>query len=366
MIQFACIETNKAERLMKALCNHFARKIIARYEGDKGYIEFGDGKCEITASTVTLTLQVEAENVDSLSRVEHVVVEHLLRFTPGEDIQINWKYPPQQLVVNDFQQFEFTNPSAGITLKYNLYIPKDYDANKSYPLVLFIHDLGVVSTNTRMTLIQGLGGVIWATPSEQAKHESFVLAPQYSSAIVNDSFEATRDLDVTVDLVKALESQYSIDKNRVYITGQSMGCMSSIALLIKYPDMFAAALLVAGQWDAMKMSVLTKTNMWIIVSEGDRKAFPGMNASIAALEAAGAKISRVTWNGQASAEEFALDVNKMIADGSNIKYTVLAKGTVVPKGLPDDGRNNHIHTWRIAYTIVGLRDWLFTQVKTNR
>jgi uncharacterized protein len=91
MIQITTIETNKAERLMKALCNHFARKITARYEGNKGYIEFGDGKCEITAASNTLTLQVEAENADNLSRVAHVVADHLLRFAPGEDIQINWK-----------------------------------------------------------------------------------------------------------------------------------------------------------------------------------------------------------------------------------------------------------------------------------
>ena len=58
-----------------------------------------------------------------------------------------------------------------------------------------------------------------------------------------------------------------MDKNRVYTTGQSMGCMAFIVMLIKYPDLFTAALLVAGQWDAMKMSVLTKANMWIVVSE---------------------------------------------------------------------------------------------------
>jgi predicted peptidase len=268
-------------------------------------------------------------------------------------------------VVDDFQQLEFTDFETGITLQYNLFIPKNYDPQELYPLVLFIHDAGAVSTDPRMTLIQGLGAVIWATPAEQAKHESFVLAPQYSHGIVNDKSEATPDLDVTVDLVKALLSQYNIDKNRVYTTGQSMGCMASIEMLIKYPHLFAAALLVAGQWDANKMSVLTRANMWVIVSEGDRKAFPGMNASMAALEAAGGKISRATWNGRASTEEFALNVNAIISEGNNIKYTVLAKGTVVPEGLTDDGGNNHVHTWRIAYAIEGLRDWLFTQVKTT-
>ena len=93
MIQISSIETNKAERMMKALCNHFARKITAKYEGDKGYIEFGDGKCEITATSSTLTLRVEAENADSLARVVRVVVEHLLRFTPEDNFQISWRDP---------------------------------------------------------------------------------------------------------------------------------------------------------------------------------------------------------------------------------------------------------------------------------
>ena len=28
-------------------------------------------------------------------------------------------------------------------------------------------------------------------------------------------------------------------------------------------------------------------------------------------------------------------------------------------------RNDRIYTWRIAYTIEGLRDWLFARVKTT-
>jgi len=265
--------------------------------------------------------------------------------------------------IGEFQQSEFTDPNTGITLNYNLFIPKNYDARKSYPMVLFIHDMGVVSTDPRNTLVQCLGAVIWATPSDQARHECFVLAPQYATVIVNDHSEATQELDVTAALIKSIQSQYSIDLLRVYTTGQSMGCMASIEMLIRYPDLFAAALLVAGQWDAAKMSVLTGAKLWVVVSEGDRRAFPGMNASMAALEAAGAKISRATWNGQASAAEFASNVRQMIAEGNNIKYTVFANRTVVPKFLPDNGPNNHIYTWPVAYTIEGLRDWLFSQVK---
>lgn len=269
------------------------------------------------------------------------------------------------LIVESFRQLEFLDPEIGLTLKYNLFIPKDYDPGKSYPLVLFIHDAGVVSSNPKNTLVQGQGATIWATLCEQSKHPCFVIAPQFSNIIVNDQSKATIELDIMINLVKAISFQYSIDKNRIYTTGQSMGCMSSIEMMIRCPDLFAAALLVAGQWDADRMSALTQAKMWIIVAEGDTKAFPGMNASMRALEVKGAKISRSFWSGTATKAEFEAETQKMIAEGNNINYTVLKKGTVVPVGQPENGGTNHVNTWRIAYTIEGLRDWLFSQRKSR-
>ncbi|MBP2642949.1 MAG: hypothetical protein H6Q67_836 [Firmicutes bacterium] len=300
----------------------------------------------------------------SLKQVDNVITIDGETYKPDSNVMVNSQII--NAVVDDFKQLEYKDPKTGKTLKYNLFVPKNYDKNKSYPLVMFIHDAGTTSDVIDTTLVQGLGGVIWATPSEQEKHECFVLAPQYSTQIVNDNSEATDDLEATVNLINSIVSQYSIDKNRLYATGQSGGCMMSIAMNIKYPDLFAASMLVAGQWDPQAMTVLAKKNMWIVVSEGDERAFPGMNASLAKMEAAGAKISRSTWSGQASAAEFASNARKMIAKDSNIKYTVLKKGTVVPAGQRDDAGSNHINTWRIAYTIEGVRDWLFTQVKATK
>ena len=142
----------------------------------------------------------------------------------------------KNLIVDDFIKLEYKDPVNGNILKYNLYVPKNYNKNKSYPLVLFIHDAGNVSNNSDVTLIQGLGAVSFASPSDQAKHESFVLAPQYEKATVNDNNETTNYLDTTVNLIKEIEGKYNIDANRLYTTGQSMGGISSIALNIKYPD----------------------------------------------------------------------------------------------------------------------------------
>lgn len=303
----------------------------------------------------------KAELKASVTQAEDIVTTDGTKYTANSNEIVNDKII--NLVVDDFKQLEFKDPTTGDTLKYNLYIPKNYDKNKSYPMVMFIHDSSVVSTETTATLTQGNGAVIWATPSEQAKHECFVLAPQYSTTTANDNSETTKDLDDTVDLISSLESQYSIDKNRLYATGQSMGGMSSIALNIKYPDLFAASMLVACQWDTTKVAPLAKDKLWIIVSEGDEKAFPGMNDITSTLEKDGAKISRATWNGRADAAEFASDVSKMKSEGSNINYTVLKKGTVVSEGQEDNAINNHMSTWKVAYNIEGVRDWLFAQSK---
>jgi predicted peptidase len=145
-----------------------------------------------------------------------------------------------------------------------------------------------------------------------------------------------------------------------------MGCMLSIAINIKYPDLFAASFLVAVQWDAQAMSVLADKKMWLIVSEGDTRAFPGMNASFAVMEAAGTKISRARWDARAGEAEKAANVRKMIEEGNNIKYAVFEKGTTWPEGQEQSGRTEHKQTWKVAYDIEGVRDRLFAQKKAPK
>lgn len=85
----------------------------------------------------------------------------------------------RNLVVDDFRQLEFKDARTGRSLAYNLFVPKGYDAARSYPLVVFMHDAGATSNETKTTLFQGLGAVTWANPADQIARPAFVLAPQY-------------------------------------------------------------------------------------------------------------------------------------------------------------------------------------------
>ena len=153
----------------------------------------------------------------------------------------------KNLIVDDFQQFTFDDPATGQTLKYNLFVPRHYNPRKSYPLVLFMHDASVVNVATEGPLVQGLGAVCWASPEDQARHEAFVLAPEYGSVVIDDTYLPSTLFDATANLVESVTGQYSIDPNRRYTTGQSMGAMMSLGLNIRYPDLFAAAFIVRSE-----------------------------------------------------------------------------------------------------------------------
>lgn len=283
---------------------------------------------------------------------------------PGTTPLINTRL--KNLIVDDFQQFRFTDPQTGLSLSYNLYTPQDYDPGRAYPLVLFMHDAGVTGTNPLRTLQQGLGAVAFASPRDQAKHPAFVLAPQYPVALANDASQLSDYADITVRLIEDLAQRFNLDRDRLYTTGQSGGCMASVALNIRYPDLFAASLLVAGQWDPAQVAPLAQDNLFVVVSQDDAKAYPGMNAIMEVLAENGGQITRATWDGLGSQAQLDQQVTDLVRAGSdsNILYAAFQEGTVFPPGDTDrQGASGHVNTWRVAYDIPALRDWLFDQSK---
>lgn len=276
-----------------------------------------------------------------------------------------WGHPQisgrtEEPVVDEFQQFELNG------MPYNLYTPKNMEDGKRYPLVMFIHDAGPRGSDPKLTLSQGLGAVSFADERWQKEHPCFVLAPQVGAGepMTNDGFQVTGDFDKIKAILDHVVETCPVDKNRMYTTGQSMGCMASCEFNIRWPELFAASLLVAGQWSPERMAESCPRNkLWILVSEHDIKAFPGMNAVTEAMERAGAVVSRCRWDGSAKAETLSALAREEAKQDANVHYTVFEGSTVVAPGFPDHPGSNHVHTWRVAYTIDGLKEWLFSNSK---
>ncbi len=246
---------------------------------------------------------------------------------------------------------------------YNLYIPKNYDPNRKYPLVQFIHDAGACGKDTRLALAQGMGALVWASPEVQKDHPCFVFAPQFDGPpIVDDDWNVDERLEDAKEALDNVLELYSIDRNRIYTTGQSMGCMASIVLNVRYQNYFAASYLVAGQWDERNIRGLEKQKLWMLCSQGDAKAFPIMNQMCVNMERAGAKVFRRVINAGLSQEKYAEIADEIAKEKPNIIFTPYKLETVAD-GWHSDGGEHHVTTWQTAYDIKMIREWMFAQCR---
>ena len=253
------------------------------------------------------------------------------------------------LLADDFRQFTFHDSQTGIDLRYNLYTPAVTEGK--LPLLLFMHDAsGAGKENPRYTLLQGDGATAWVSPEWQTEHPCYVLAPQFGTVTVDDDFNMTPDLDACLNLLDSIIANANVDADRVYTTGQSMGCMMSYEFMARRPELFASAMLVAGQWDARKLAPLAKKPLWILSCKGDVKSSEGVAKAIKVWERAGAKVVEQEWPLEASPDERDRHVKGMLEEGGNIHYTHFAGGS-------------HNNTWRVAYSIRGIMEWLFEQTK---
>lgn len=173
---------------------------------------------------------------------------------------------------------------------------------------------------------------------------------QSGRTLVADDFHTTPDLDACLHLIDSLVDSNPVDTTRIYTTGQSMGCMSSYVLMLRRPELFTSAMLVAGQWDPSVLAPLAHKNLWLLSCKGDLKSSAGVAAAIKVWEQNGGKVVEQEWPLQATAAQRRAEVDSMLAAGGNIHYTHFAGGS-------------HNNTWRVAYYIDGIRKWLFRQRK---
>lgn len=263
-------------------------------------------------------------------------------------------------VQDKYQLLTFTDPDTGFVMQYELFVPENYDAAERYPMIMFIPDSRAAGRESEFSLTIGWGGVVWATEAEQARHPCFVLIPIFTETIVDDNFNTSSQIDVAVNLIYNLCSTYSIDSDRLYTTGQSMGGMTSFHLNVAYPDLFAASLFVGSQWNNEILDVLEDDKFFYIVSAGDDKASAGQVGLMAVFDADGVAYTHEEWSAQEDQDTQNASIKAMIAEGLNANFVTFTKGTTVAGGASG---SEHLTSFDYAYKLEAVRDWLFAQSK---
>lgn len=184
---------------------------------------------------------------------------------------------------------------TGETMPYRLFVPPDYDAAKKYPIILWLHGAAARGSDNLKQISGGntLGTHVWTTPENQAKYHAFVLAPQCSDtkAWARPHAEGPAlSIRLALEILEAVEKEYSIDSSREYVAGQSMGGEGSWAALAAKPGKFAAAIPLCGYGFEEMIAPAARTPVWIW--QGDADDVVDVNEArrwVAALRAAGGK-----------------------------------------------------------------------------
>jgi predicted peptidase len=156
------------------------------------------------------------------------------------------------------------------SMPYRVFVPKNYDRTKRYPLVLWLHGSGGVGKDNRKQISQAstVGTHTWTTNENQAKYPAFVVAPQCCS--FGRSWNNPRELDAVLEILTTLQKEFSIDSRRLYVAGQSMGGYGTWALIAYRQGMFAAAIPLCGGGLVADAPRMVKTPIWAFHGAVDR------------------------------------------------------------------------------------------------
>ena len=166
-----------------------------------------------------------------------------------EQDSLRSKSDDQQLVDDPrVQHLSYVFEETGETIPYALFIPSAYDVEIKTPLLVSLH--GLTRTHDWLMGYEGLLdhadelNFIVVTPlgyTRQGWYGSWSRGTDGRSLEVEGAY-SQRDVMNVVELVK---EAYSIDPERVYLWGHSMGGAGTYHLAMEYPDMWAATAVVA-------------------------------------------------------------------------------------------------------------------------
>ena len=163
----------------------------------------------------------------------------------------------------------------GTTLPYRLFIPDGYTNARRYPVVLALHGAGERGADNVIQITYSQMATCWADPVNQALNPCFVVAPQCPSNGTwnsDPSLPMRPELAAANDILDSLSREFSIDVNRFYVTGLSMGGQATWEIIMRFPWRFAAAVPMSGYGNPAYASWCAGVPIWVFHGAADNTA----------------------------------------------------------------------------------------------
>ncbi len=156
---------------------------------------------------------------------------------------------------------------GSLKMAYRFYVPFNYDPDLKYPVTTLLHGAGQRGNDGLCQITAGFP-LLFDDPENDLMFTSIVLAPQcpsehgwvntdwtvgnYSTDVVSES----QPLGAVYKMLCTMPERYSVDTDRFYVSGLSMGGYGTWDLITRHTDMFAAAIPICGAGDLKKASLL--------------------------------------------------------------------------------------------------------------
>lgn len=170
----------------------------------------------------------------------------------------------------DFTTVDFTS-SRGNPVYSMLYVPEDYDASQSYPLVVEVSGNSQRAVlgddgqplNPGTSVSRDTGAVGWLRVTDD------VLILSVQPQVNPTDPDTYNEYEDTYELISHIRSQYNVDSDRIYAIGSSFGTFHLSGVIQRHPDPFAAYIQCNGVFVNAEGEMLTMYNAETDVVGGD-------------------------------------------------------------------------------------------------
>lgn len=189
--------------------------------------------------------------------------------------------------------------SDGTTLPYRLYLPSNYDPDKAYPVLLFLHGAGERGNDNAAQLKHVIPN-LFNNQQDSPVFDSILIVPQCPSGQqwvdtpwANGNYNSKRvresnELAAVLELLDSVGQEFSTDPDRCYVMGISMGGFGAWDLIMRHTDRFAGAVPMCGGADVRMAPKLVNFPIYTAHGSADTVVPPsGTQAMVKALEDAG-------------------------------------------------------------------------------
>ncbi len=177
--------------------------------------------------------------------------------------------------------------------KYSVFLPEGYDGTKTFPVILFLHGSGERGDDGIRPAQAGIGPIIAGQPSS---FPFIVVFPQARRTWAADSDDARGALAALDDVL----STFKADRDRVLLTGLSMGGFGTWQLASTQPKRWAAIVPVCGFSETSAVSPIAEAKLpiWSFIGDADSgRLLTSTRTMISALREADASPRETEYRG---------------------------------------------------------------------